>query len=147
MAAAGVPYKIGREANEVYGETLNGVQTSIAQGNQFVNRIDPYVIEVMRRVMSTGVSDWSPIRDSSAAIKYRYNFISFIKVEENRSPLANLIVKRRYELLLRAPNRGSRHTGSIRSIQMQVLSIIMGFQHWLFRFYYLYPDGNIWKML
>ena len=30
MAAAGVTYHVGREANAEYGETLNGVQTANA---------------------------------------------------------------------------------------------------------------------
>ena len=43
MAAANVSYTIGREANSVYGETLNGVQTRQAQYHQFVPGVDPYV--------------------------------------------------------------------------------------------------------
>jgi lysophospholipase L1-like esterase len=43
MAAAGVSYAVGREANNVYGETLNGVQTANSGGNQLPNGIDPYV--------------------------------------------------------------------------------------------------------
>ncbi len=44
MAAAGVAYTVGREANAQYGETLNGVQTSMAVYHQFVRGVDPYVI-------------------------------------------------------------------------------------------------------
>jgi hypothetical protein len=44
MAKAGVRYHIGREANSVYGETLNGVQTARALKHQFTHDIDPYVI-------------------------------------------------------------------------------------------------------
>jgi lysophospholipase L1-like esterase len=43
MAAAGVSYAIGREANSVYTETLNGIQTANSGGNQLPNGIDPYV--------------------------------------------------------------------------------------------------------
>ena len=43
MAAAGVSYAVGREANSVYSETLNGIQTANAGGNQLPNGIDPYV--------------------------------------------------------------------------------------------------------
>ena len=35
MAKAGVSYHVGREANAVYGETLNGVQTKNATSHQF----------------------------------------------------------------------------------------------------------------
>jgi len=43
MAKAGVSYHVGREANAVYGETLNGVQTSHAKSHQFIRNVDPYV--------------------------------------------------------------------------------------------------------
>ena len=43
MAAANVSYTIGREANSVYGETLNGVQTRYAKYHQFAAAVDPYV--------------------------------------------------------------------------------------------------------
>jgi hypothetical protein len=43
MAAANVSYTVGREANSVYGETLNGVQTRQAKYHQFVPGVDPYV--------------------------------------------------------------------------------------------------------
>ena len=44
MAAAGVSYTVGREANAQYGETLNGVQTKQAKYHQFVDGVDPYVV-------------------------------------------------------------------------------------------------------
>lgn len=44
LAAAGVSYTVGREANEQYGETLNGVQTKMAIHHQLRNGIDPYVV-------------------------------------------------------------------------------------------------------
>ena len=44
MAAAGVSYVVGREANSTYGETLNGVQTQNAIHHQFVQPVDPYVV-------------------------------------------------------------------------------------------------------
>jgi len=55
MATAGVSYTIGRESNEEYGETLNGVQANDwsvslkrnpslnAANHNFVDRVDPYV--------------------------------------------------------------------------------------------------------
>jgi hypothetical protein len=45
MAAAGVSYTVGREANAQYGETLNGVQTAQAKHHQFVKGVDPYVVK------------------------------------------------------------------------------------------------------
>ncbi|MBS0204782.1 MAG: FAD-dependent oxidoreductase [Planctomycetes bacterium] len=43
MAKAGCRYHIGREANSVYGETLNGVQVARAHSHQFIKDVDPYV--------------------------------------------------------------------------------------------------------
>ena len=45
MAAAGVSYHVGREANSVYNETWNGVQADAKHhGHLFKNKIDPYKI-------------------------------------------------------------------------------------------------------
>ena len=43
LAAAGVSYAVGREANSVHTETLNGIQTANSGGNQLPNGIDPYI--------------------------------------------------------------------------------------------------------
>jgi hypothetical protein len=43
MAKADVAYHVGREANKVYGETLNGVQVKNAVHHQFSKPVDPYV--------------------------------------------------------------------------------------------------------
>ena len=43
LAAAGVPYTVGRESNDQYGETLNGVQKARATHHQFTHPVDPYV--------------------------------------------------------------------------------------------------------
>lgn len=45
MAAAGVPYHIGREANATYGEQWNGIQVGVLHhGHHFKTNISPYVI-------------------------------------------------------------------------------------------------------
>ena len=58
VAEAGVSYIVGREANAVYGETLNGIQTARTQNHVFTyqgqgqpprplpreSRVDPYVV-------------------------------------------------------------------------------------------------------
>lgn len=45
MAAAGVDYHVGREANRVYGETWNGVQTGVLHhGHHFKTDTDPYIV-------------------------------------------------------------------------------------------------------
>lgn len=43
MAGAGVRYHVGREANSVYGETLNGVQVGHSIHHQFTKNVDPHV--------------------------------------------------------------------------------------------------------
>ncbi len=43
LAKAGVSYHVGREANSVYGETINGVQAAHAVSHQFTRKVDPYV--------------------------------------------------------------------------------------------------------
>jgi len=43
MAKAGVGYHVGREANSVYGEMLNGVQVGHSRHHQFIKNVDPYV--------------------------------------------------------------------------------------------------------
>lgn len=46
MAAAGVKYHVGREANSVYNETHNGVQVGVFQhGHYFKKNVSPYKIE------------------------------------------------------------------------------------------------------
>lgn len=45
MAAAGVSYTFGREANAQYGETLNGVQTKMDRYHNFVKGVDPYRVK------------------------------------------------------------------------------------------------------
>jgi hypothetical protein len=45
MAAAGVSYHVGREANAVYGEEWNGVQVGILHhGHHFKSDVSPYVV-------------------------------------------------------------------------------------------------------
>ena len=43
MAKVGVSHHIGREANDVYGESLNGIQ--VQDKHQFGYVVDPYVVE------------------------------------------------------------------------------------------------------
>lgn len=44
LAASGVSYTVGREANELYGETLNGIQRASSNSS-----IDPYIVQGNRR--------------------------------------------------------------------------------------------------
>ncbi|MBT65254.1 MAG: xanthan lyase [Puniceicoccaceae bacterium] len=53
LAKAGVSYAVGREANSVHGETINGVQ--VRPKHQFSHPVDPYVVE---GDPSSGVLPW-----------------------------------------------------------------------------------------
>jgi hypothetical protein len=44
LAAAGVSYHVGREAERVYDETLNGIRVARALKHQFTHDVDPYVV-------------------------------------------------------------------------------------------------------
>ena len=44
MAASGVSYTTGREANSTYGESLNGVMTQRSISHQFEYDVDPYAV-------------------------------------------------------------------------------------------------------
>ena len=43
LAKAGASYHVGREANSVYGETINGVQAAHTVSHQFTKNVDTYV--------------------------------------------------------------------------------------------------------
>ncbi len=45
LAMAGVSYHVGREANSVYDETLNGVQKIRTHNHIFPGFVDPYIVE------------------------------------------------------------------------------------------------------
>jgi len=43
MAKAGVTYHVGRESNDTYGETINGLQMRGTVHHQFVKQVDPFL--------------------------------------------------------------------------------------------------------
>jgi len=113
MAAAGVSYHVGREGNEVYGETLNGVQTRNAVSHQFEKPVDPYI--------KPGNSDsgllplihsGSPGIEGSGDKRIQaYNFrMCLTKVTENRVPFPkpDNYDPMQYELLARYLDKGWR---------------------------------------
>ncbi|MCI0333960.1 MAG: FAD-dependent oxidoreductase [Planctomycetes bacterium] len=107
MAAAGVSYHVGREGNDVYGETLNGVQPSLnTKNHRFTQPVDPYV---KRGDPSSGLL-WGiqltklPAEGSGdrAVQAYCYRLCT-TDVPENRRPWPKPVDydESRYELLLR----------------------------------------------
>ena len=114
MAAAGVSYFVGREANSVYGETLSGVQTRAARSHQFKGKIDPFVIEGdPSSGLLARISDQPPGVEGSGDTKMQaYNFrLCLTQVEENRLPFPKpeKYDPLQYELLLRTLLKGSTH--------------------------------------
>ena len=119
MAAAGVSYAVGREANAVYGETVNGVQSGWhpadfpkAWDNQVHVRIDPYVVPgdpssgLLRGVEPLGRE--SPNGSGDHRVQ-AYCFRSCLTdVPENRIPFAKPegYDARDYEILFRLAEAG-----------------------------------------
>lgn len=106
MAKAGVAYAVGREGNDVYGETLAGVQTKQARYHQFTKPVDPYVTPGdAKSGLLPGVHGGGPGREGAGDRRVQaYNFrMCLTDAPENRLPFpkpANYD-PRRYELLLR----------------------------------------------
>jgi hypothetical protein len=106
MAEAGVSYTVGREGNQQYDETLNGVQTRQVFQHQFKKPIDPFVKPGDRSSgLLPGVHEGSPGEEGTADKRVQaYNFrMCLTNVPENRVPFpkpANYDPAR-YELLIR----------------------------------------------
>lgn len=112
MAKAGVSYFVGREANEEYGETLNGVQLSIQ--HQFPDGVDPYIKEGD----STSGLCWgiqtNKLDKTGRADKLiqAYNFrLCLTDVKENQRPFEKPVGydPSKYELLARATRKMDLH--------------------------------------
>ena len=113
MAGAGVSYHVGREGNEAYGETLNGVQTRNATSHQFEKSVDPYI------KLGDPASGLLPLIHADGPGKegqgdhriQAYNFrMCLTKVSENRAvfPKPNNYDPMQYELLARYLDKGWR---------------------------------------
>lgn len=104
MARAGVSYVVGREGNDLYGETWNGVH--MRPTHQFPDGVDPYVIKGdSTSGLLWGISDGTLAPEGSGDGKVQaYNFRICLTDEAGNS----LPIERpadydpaRYELLLR----------------------------------------------
>jgi hypothetical protein len=106
MAKAGVSYHVGREAESVYGESLNGIRVAHAVKHQFTHDVDPYV---RPGDPSSGlvplVSPEPPGTDGAGDRRVQaYNFrMCTTDVPENRRPWPKPegYDEREFELLLR----------------------------------------------
>ncbi len=106
MALAGVTYHVGRESNDIYGETLNGIQTARAVSHQFVRDVDPFVVPGdATSGLLPGVANFDGSPDGTGDHRVQtYNFrICMTTVESNRIPFEQPAdyAPALYELLLR----------------------------------------------
>lgn len=114
LAAAGVSYTVGREANSQYNETLNGVQIEKAIYHQFKNNISAYV---RPGDPSSGllprISADPPGKQGEADVRVQaYNYrMCLTRDPENRVPfpMPDDYDPAQYGLLLRDLLAGSRH--------------------------------------
>jgi hypothetical protein len=113
MAAAGVSYVVGREGNDTYGETLNGVQKQWAVFHQFDYPVSAYVVAGdPTSGLLPRVHDGDPGEDGHGDHRVQaYNFrMCLTTVPENRVPFPrpNDYDPLEYELLARYLDRGWR---------------------------------------
>lgn len=112
MALSGVSYAVGRESNDQYGETLNGVQAALGKHHQFPDGVDPYI---RRGDPSSGLlPNVNPDiqREGTADSKiqaYCYR-MCITDVPENRIPFEKPegYNELEYELLFRAIEAGAK---------------------------------------
>ncbi len=114
MAAAGVSYTVGREGNNIYGETLNGVQVANAKSHQFVNKVNAYQqAGDSRSGLLPRIQPEDPgIQGQGDHRIQAYNFrMCLTRVKENRVSFSKPknYDPSQYELLLRELLAGSRH--------------------------------------
>ncbi len=88
MALADVSYTTGREGNDEYNETLNGVQTANAVHHQFIKPVDPYVIPGNPQSgLLHGISDDGPGEEGAADYRiqaYCFRLCTTDSVENRR---------------------------------------------------------------
>ncbi|MEM7233725.1 MAG: FAD-dependent oxidoreductase, partial [Planctomycetota bacterium] len=119
MAAAGVDYHVGREANSLYGERWNGVQTGVLHHRHHFGvlkkKISPYVVPgdpcsgVLPRVSAVPTGAYGSGDRRVQAYCYRYCASNH---PENRVPFPKPegYDPKQYELLLRIYEAGWRET-------------------------------------
>jgi len=119
MAAAGVDYHIGREANSVYGETWNGVQTGVLHHRHHFGavpmKISPYVVPddprsgVLPRISNAPPGEYGQGDKRVQAYCFR---MCLTDHPDNRAPFPKPdgYDPKQYELLLRIFAAGWRET-------------------------------------
>lgn len=116
MASAGVSYHIGREANSVYDEQWNGIQTGVLHhGHYFKKDIDPYIIpgDKTSGLLPLISADDPGIKGEGDSRIQAYCFRTCLtKNEANRVAFQKPegYDPSQYELLIRVYNSGWRET-------------------------------------
>jgi len=116
LASAGVSYHVGREANDVYGETWNGIQTGVLHhAHHFADRkISPYLIEgdSSSGLLPGIVADYGEKGQGDHRVQAYCFRLCLTKIEENREPFERPdgYDSTDYELLVRILNDGWRET-------------------------------------
>ena len=159
MAKAGVSYHVGREPNDKYGETINGLQMRGTVHHQFVKQVDPFVNRGdPKSGLLPGVTPMPEGKDGDGDHRIQaYNFrLCTTDVAENRRawPKPEGYDELRYELLLRNFEAGdlrvpwnpiwmpNRKTDTNNNFAFSTDNIGMNYE---------YPDGDyavrdkIWK--
>ena len=114
LAAAGVSYTTGREANRQYGETLNGVQIAKARSHQFHQPVDPYIVPgdpasgLLPRIHG---DDPGKQGEGDKRLQAYNSRVCLTRTPENRVPFPKPdgYDPGQYELLLRTLQAGSGH--------------------------------------
>jgi hypothetical protein len=114
MAMAGITFTTGREANAIYGEDYNGVQTANAEQHNFELNIDPYVRPDDRSSGLVPLIEPGPPGAQGAGDKriQAYNFrLCMTRNRANRAPVPKPADYDpwTYELLGRYLDAGWRH--------------------------------------
>jgi len=116
MAAAGVSYHVGREANSIYGEEWNGVQVGVLHHRHwFMKPVDPYIVPgdpasgLLPRVSGAHPGEKGQGDHRIQAYCFR---MCLTNVPENRVPFPKPdgYDPKQYELLLRVFATGWRET-------------------------------------
>ncbi len=152
MARAGVSYTVGREGNDQYGETLNGVQLG-QKWHQFNKNVDPYITPGdPSSGLLPGVHGGSPgVHGQGDHRVQAYNFrICLTDAPENQLPLPKPegYDPLRYELLLRYINAGVWDALSLNTPMPNRKTDINnhgGFSSDNIGMNYEYPDGDYAK--
>jgi len=106
MAAAGVNFHVGREANAQYGESINGVYTKKLNNHRFLKNVDPYVVPgdpssgLVARVHADGAGQNGQADHRVQAYNYR---MCMTKDKRNWAPFPKPAGydEKQYELLFR----------------------------------------------